>query len=82
MFFLNKLIINILKIIKTLIKLIDIHNMDLFNFPIARRVSANLIADDLIGLRHDETWEQAVHRHMLEMRLKKITKIKQKLNDK
>jgi len=57
--------------------------MDLFNLlPIARRVSANSIADDIIGMRPDENWDKAVHRHMLEMRLKKITKIKQKLNDK
>jgi len=54
--------------------------MDLFNLlPIVRRVSANSIADDLIGMRPDETWDKAVHRHMLEMRLKKITKIKQQM---
>jgi hypothetical protein len=54
--------------------------MDLFNLlPIAKRVSANSIADDIIGMRPDETWEHAVHRHMLEMRLKKITKIRQQM---
>ena len=47
--------------------------------PFAKKISGNSLADDIIGFRPDETWEQACRRHMLEQRVKKINKIKDKI---
>jgi len=43
--------------------------------PIAKKIADKSIDEDLIGLRPDETWNQAVQRHLLEKRYKKINKI-------
>jgi len=47
--------------------------------PFSMKVSPNTIGDDLIGMRPDETWEQACRRHLLEQRTKKIHKIQCKI---
>lgn len=49
-------------------------------FPIPKNFSAKTIGEDLIGMRPDETWTEAVNRHILEQRKKKITKIFKNIN--
>jgi hypothetical protein len=46
--------------------------------PIANRISAVCIADDIIGMRPDETLKDATNRFKLERRVKKIKKIQSK----
>ena len=50
-----------------------------FLLPICKKIDATLISDKLIGMRPDETWEHACQRHMLEQRVKKINKIRDKI---
>jgi hypothetical protein len=47
--------------------------------PFSMKVSPNTIGDDLIGMRPDETWEEASRRHRVEQRVKKINKIRDKI---
>lgn len=43
--------------------------------PFSRRITAKTIGEDIIGMRVGETWGQAVRRHILEQRTKKINKL-------
>jgi hypothetical protein len=43
--------------------------------PKVKNISSNLLADDIVGMRSDETWNKAVKRFILEKRMKKINKI-------
>lgn len=44
-------------------------------FPFVKNISAKTIAGDLISVRPDEKWEDAVKRFIMEKRMKKINKI-------
>ncbi len=54
------------------------HNL----LPIANRISAVCIVDDIIDMRPDETFEDAKRRFYLERRIKKIKKIQSKIRKK
>lgn len=47
--------------------------------PFAKKIDGMTIADSIIGMRPDETWEEACNRHKIEQRVKKINKIKDKI---
>lgn len=47
--------------------------------PIVKKVAAKSIADELIGIRPDETYEQAYNRHIMEQRNVKINKIRNEI---
>lgn len=47
--------------------------------PTTRKISGTSVADSIIGMRPNETWSQAVRRHVLEQRVKKIHKIQEKI---
>lgn len=59
--------------------------MDSNNFPMMKKISAKLLADDIIGMRPGETSLSALNRHIQEKLLKerklKIEKIKNRIND-
>jgi len=46
--------------------------------PFSKKVSGELLGDNIIGMRPGETWDNAVKRFTLEQRMKKIIKIKKK----
>ena len=43
--------------------------------PKVKNISNKLLADNIIGMRPDEKWDDAVKRFILEKRIKKINKI-------
>lgn len=43
--------------------------------PIAKKVQAKTIAQDLISFRHNETYENAIRRYLIEKRKEKLKKI-------
>jgi len=47
--------------------------------PFAKKVSGEMIGDNIVGMKPDETWEDAVKRFTLERRMKKVIKIKKKI---
>lgn len=47
--------------------------------PIVKKIDGTRLTDLIIGMRSDETWEHAVWRHTMEQRIKKINKIKEKI---
>lgn len=47
--------------------------------PFCKKIDSMTIADSIIGIRPDETWEEASRRHKIEQRVKKINKIKDKI---
>ena len=52
---------------------------DLNPLPIPKKVKSKTLADDIIGIRPNESWSQAIDRHLLEERKKKIKKIYKKM---
>ena len=48
-------------------------------FPLSKKIDSGPIADSIIGIRPDESWEHACRRHLLEQRAKKINKIQNKI---
>lgn len=55
--------------------------MDIF-LPNVKKIHGKSVAEDIIGLRPNETFDSAINRYMLEQRRKKINKIAQKINKK
>ena len=47
--------------------------------PFAKKVSFDSIGEDIIGLKPDETLDNARRRHLLEKRIKKINKIQNQM---
>ena len=48
-------------------------------FPLVKQVSYETIAEDIIGMRPGERFEDAARRHLIEQRVKKIAKIRLKM---
>ena len=44
--------------------------------PFVKKIPYESLAENLIGIRPDEKWDDAVRRHLLEQRVKKINKIR------
>ncbi len=59
-------------------KLSEVKNI----LPLSRQISANTIADDIIGIRPNESWEEATNRFILEKRIKKLKHIINKIEEK
>ncbi len=45
-------------------------------FPFVKKVPYETLAEGIIGIRPDEKWDDAVRRHILKQRVKKINKIR------
>ena len=43
--------------------------------PKANKVYGSTLAEDIIGIKPGESWEEAIKRHINQQRLKKINKI-------
>jgi len=46
--------------------------------PKSNKVFGSALAEDIIGIRPNETWTEAIKRHIIEQRIKKINKIKKR----
>ena len=59
--------------------MLNINNMENILYPYIRKINDVGIVEDIIGIRPDETMEEAVNRHLLEKRVKKIKKIQDRM---
>ena len=59
-------------------KLSEVKNI----LPLSIQINANTIADDLIGIRPNESWEEATNRFILEKRNEKLKHIIKKIKEK
>jgi len=49
---------------------------DLSNFlPVSKKLGSGLLADSIIGIRPDESWDDAIKRFIKERRVKKLKEI-------
>jgi ppGpp synthetase/RelA/SpoT-type nucleotidyltranferase len=48
-------------------------------FPFVKKVPYETLAEDIVGIRIGESFDNALRRHILDKRVKKINKIKDKM---